>query len=166
MFSEKLKIVPVMNYGNLDAGETLYADSINMANFHKATFILQFIGLGTADTCIWMYSGATDASYSSALPFKYAYGGAATGSANCDKLGAWSSNLSGGIPIAVSPANATYTNSMMVIEVNADDMDIANGEKWLSLGFLDTLTNAAGRVVAFAILEPRYTGNRSASALA
>lgn len=166
MFSEKSKIVPVMNYGNLDAGATLYADSINMKNYHKCTFILQLNSLATADTCIWVYSGAADATYSSTVPFRYAYGGAATGAANCDVLSAWSSNLSGGVPIAVSPANATYTNSMMVIEVDASDMDVANQEEWLALGFLDTLTNAAGRVTAFAILEPRYTANRSATALA
>jgi hypothetical protein len=45
-------------------------------------------------------------------------------------------------------------------------MDIANGEEWLTLTFPDTATNATGNLSVVAILEPRYTGNLSLTALA
>lgn len=161
MLAEKKKIVPVANYMDISPA-TAYTDCINMKNFHKATFIIQVGTLGGADSHIWVYSGATDAAYTSTLPFKYAFGGAATGTADCDKLSAWTS--ADGVT-AVHLTNATYSDYMMVIEVNADDMDIANQEEWLSVGFLDTDTGCTGRVTIIAILEPRYTSNRSVSAL-
>lgn len=59
---------------------------------------------------------------------------------------------------------ATYQNKMLVVEVDATDMDVANGEEWLTLSL--SAAADAGILHAVAILEPRYTKNRSASALA
>lgn len=165
MLAEKYKIVPVANELAMDPA-TSYTDSIKMSNFHKATFILKFSAIGGADSHLWAYSGAADSTYTSALPFRYAFGGAAVGSALCDVLSAWTSNLSAGSPAAVHITNATYSNYMMVVEVDAADMDMANQEEWLALGFLDTDGGATGNVTVIAILEPRYTANRSATALA
>jgi hypothetical protein len=165
MLSEKFKIVPVANYLDISPA-TAYTDSIKMSNFHRATFILQIATLGGADSHLWAYSGAADATYTSALPFKYAFGGAAAGSASCDVLAAWTSNLSSGTPAAVHLTNATYSDYMMIVEVDAADMDMANQEEWLALGFLDTDGGATGNVTVIAVLEPRYTANRSATALA
>ena len=44
-------------------------------------------------------------------------------------------------------------------------MDVANGEEWLTLDFTDP-GGATGQAIVIAILEPRYTGNQSATALA
>ena len=164
MLAERMKIVPVANELAMDPA-TSYTDSINMKNYHHATFILKFSAIGGADSHLWAYSGAADATYTSALPFKYAFGGAAIGSASCDVLAAWTSNLSGGVPAAVHITNATYSNYMMVVEIDAADMDMANQEEWLALGFLDTDGSATGNVTVIAVLEPRYTKNRSATAL-
>lgn len=166
MFAEKFKIVPVANALDISAA-TAYTDSIKMSNFHKATFIIQLDAtIAGADSHLWAYSGAADATYTSPLPFKYAFGGAATGTALCDVLSAWTSNLSSGTPAAVHITFGTYPNYMMIVEVDAADMDMANQEEWLALGFLDTDTGCLGTVVVTAILEPRYTANRSATALA
>ncbi len=165
MLAERKKIVPVANYLDISPAAA-YTDGINMKNFHKATFIIQLGTLAGNDSHLWAYSGATEGAYSSALPFQYAFGGAAVGSALCDVLSAWSSNLSAGIPAAVHITNGTYDDYMMIVEVDAADMDITNQEEWLALGFLDTDGGATGNATVFAILEPRYTENRSATALA
>lgn len=162
---ERFKIVPVANYLDISPA-TAYTDSINMKNYHKATFIFQVATLGGADSHIWAYSGTADATYTSALPFKYTFGGAATGSASCDVLAADSSNLSSGVPAALHLTNATYSDYMLIIEVDAADMDMANQEEWLAIGFLDTDTGCTGNITGVAILEPRFTANRSATALA
>jgi hypothetical protein len=43
-------------------------------------------------------------------------------------------------------------------------MDVANGEEWLTASLSDAAD--AGIAYAFAILEPRYTSNRSETCLA
>jgi hypothetical protein len=161
---EKFKIVPVAN--EIDISGTVYTDSINMKNYHRATFILQIGTLAVADSHIWAYSGTADSTYTSTLPAKYAFGGAAYGSASCDVLSADSSNLSAGVPAAIHLTNGTYSDFMMIIEVESADMDMANQEEWLALKFINTDGGATGNVSGIAILEPRYTANRSATALA
>lgn len=157
MLSQQKKIVPVANELAMDPAAS-YTDGINMKNYHKATFICKFSAIGGADSHVWVYSGAAEAAYSSALEYQYAFGGAAIGSANCDVLAAFAANPGGSTPTALHITNATYSNYMLIIEVNAAKMDIANGEEWLSLGFLDTDGGATGNVTVIAILEPRFQG--------
>jgi hypothetical protein len=85
MDQKNYKPVPVLSSGDLSAGATLAGDSINMAKCHSARFIVIFHALGGAATYVKLYSGATAAAATSALTFRYAFGGAATGSANADK---------------------------------------------------------------------------------
>lgn len=154
-FPERYKVVPVMASDDINAG--VDADSINMKNYHKATFILLF-GTLNGDAVLTVNSGATDGAKTSALTFHYALGGATVGSADCDVLAADATASS------LTLTAATYTDKMLIIEVDAADMDTANDEEWLTL----SLSNAAnsGTCDAIAILEPRYAGNRSESALA
>ena len=148
--AQRLKIIPVGDYEDINAD---YAcDSINMKNFHKAMFVVLIHATAVSACYIKLYSGATDASLDSALTFRYAFGGAAQGSANCDVLG------TEGTSANLSFAATTKDNYMLIIEINAADMDVANGEEWLTLKFLDTDTGLTGRVSVVAILEPRYAG--------
>lgn len=156
---EEKKIVPVLSDGDLAAGASLSCDSINMEGFHRATFIVNYQTIGGAANYVLLYSGATDGALTSALTFNYAFGGAATGAANADVLAANATSAN------LSVAHATYDNYMLVVEVDASDMDIANNENWLTLTFADTDTGATGNVSVVAILEPRYTNNLSGSAL-
>jgi hypothetical protein len=55
---------------------------------------------------------------------------------------------------------------MLVIDVLASEMDMANGEEWLTLTFADTDTGATGNVSVVAVLEPRYGQGQSTTALA
>ena len=163
--TQDLKIVPVLRYQDLTGGADMYTDSINMKNYHRATFIIQWHALGVADIHLWAYSGTADATYDSTLPFKYAFGGGQAGAASCDVLTDWTSNLSTGTPAVVHILNGTYDNFIMVVQVDASDMDIANQEEWLALDLADTDTNATGNVTIIAILEPRYKEAMSATAL-
>jgi hypothetical protein len=158
--AEKYKIVPVASDMDVSASATNPCDSINMKNYHHATFIINLQTLGGADLYCKVYSGATDAALTSALTFHYAFGSAATLSATADVLAADSTSAN------LTIAHATYDNYMLIVEVDASDMDVANGEEWLTLSFPDTDTGATGNLSAVAILEPRYTGNLSATALA
>lgn len=166
MFPEKYKIVPVLSDGDLNAGASLSCDSINMKNYHDATFIVGFQTIGVAATYVLLYSGATDAALTSALTFRYAFGGAATGTAvagstaSSDVLAAWATSAN------LSVAHATYDNYMLIIHILATEMDLANNEDWLTLTFADTDTGATGNVQVHAVLTPRYACSRSETALA
>lgn len=153
--AENMKIVPLLNSADTGAGVSM--DSINMKGFHHASIIITF-GAIVGDAVLTVNSGATDAALTSALTFNHALGGAAIGSANCDVLAANAESA------ALTLTAATYQNKMLVIEVDASDMDVDNEENWLTAAISSAATSAI--VHAVAILEPRYTGNRSVSALA
>jgi len=158
MLTENFKIVPCGVDVDINSAADNKADSINMAKYHKCTFIIQYEDMGTADHIVKVFSGATDAALDSAVTFNYAFGSAAQGSANCDVLTAWASSA------ALTVAHGTYDNFMLIVEVDAAAMDTANGEEWLTLDFNDP-GNATGRAIVFAVLQPRYSGNLSPSAL-
>lgn len=156
--AERFKIVPVLSDQDLNAGATMPGDSIYMRNYHHCTFLVNYQTIGGAANYVKVYSGATDGATTTALTFNYAFGGAAAGSASCDVLAAWSTSAN------LSVAHATYDNYLLVIEVSAASMGA--GHKWLTIQFEDTDTGATGNVAVIAVLQPRYTNNRSLTALA
>jgi hypothetical protein len=158
--AEEKKIVPLLNTEDYVAGVS--ADSINMKGFHRCTFICTF-GTIAGDALLTVASGATDGTADSALTFHYAWATADTGTYTnattaADILAADATSAS------LTVTGTAYDDRMLIVEVDASDMDIANGENWLTL----SLSNAASEGVLHivAILEPRYTGNISGSALA
>ena len=157
--AETMKIVPIFNDVNLDTLAQSVGDSINMSKYHHCTFVVNFQTLATDATYIIVYSGATDAALTSALTFRYAYGGATIGSASCDVLSAASTSAN------LEIDQATYPNHMVIIEVDASVMDLDNNEEWLTFTFNDTDTGSSGNASVYAILTPRYKGDRSLSAL-
>lgn len=157
---ESQKIVPLLTSANI--GATTDFDSINMANFHRATIVVT-CGACTGDVTFSANVGATEDAKTTAVTFRYALGGAAIGTAvagstaSCDVLGATAETT------ALAPTVAiTCTTKMVVIELEASKIAaVAAGQPWLTI----TAAATAGIVHAVAILEPRYTGNRSATAL-
>jgi len=156
MFSEKLKIVPILNSANVSTGTD--CDSINMANYHRATLIFTF-GAVTTDITITPTCGATEAAKTTAVPLQYAKGGAAIGTAvlgsasSCDVLAAWTAHASAASITAAS-------NLMAVVEISASAM--AASKPWLTV---TVAAGSSGICHCVAVLEPRYTGNRSVTAL-
>ena len=159
--AERVKMVPVASNYDLTTHDTLMTlDSINMKNYHHCTYLVQFADIGTASPLVYVYSGTTDGALTSALTFYYAFGGATILTANCDVLAAWAT--SAGLTIT----HGTYDNYLLVIEVPATIMDLANNEEWLTMNLTDPTTGCTGNVTVTAILQPRYKSNVSPTALA
>ena len=152
--AENLKVVPVLALDTIGSGGD--ANSINMARYHHCTFVMT-CGTLSGDGVLTINSGATDGAKTSALTFNYAVGGAAIGSADCDVLAADTAVAT------LTMVAATYTDKMILFEVDASAMDLANDENWLTLSLSNAGTSGAMDVVA--ILEPRYSSDRSVSAL-
>ncbi len=153
--AEEKKIVPVLY--TADYGSGVDFDSINMKNYLRCTFVIGF-GAIAGDAVLTINSGATNGAKTSALTFHYAWGSAARGSANCDVLAATSTSA------ALTLTGTAYDNYMLVAEVDASEMDVSNNEAWLTAAISSAGTS--GIAFAFAILEPRYTGAQSGTALA
>lgn len=158
--AEEKKIVPVL--ASEDTGAGVSADSINMKGYHRCTFIITMATI-VGDAVLTVASGATAGAATSALTFHYAFGNADIGTytdANtaADILGADATSA------ALTITGTAYDDRMLIVEVDASDMDVANDENWLTLAISSAGTSAFMHIVA--ILEPRYTGNVSGSALA
>lgn len=146
--------------GDLNAGATLSCDSINMKNFHRARFIVNYQTIGGAANYVLLYSGATDGALTSALTFRYGFGSAAAAAASSDVVGTWSTSAN------LSVAHGTYDNYMLIIDIEASEMDITNAEEWLTLVFADTDTGATGNVSVTVVLEPRYANRQAVTCFA
>ena len=158
--AEKLKIVPVANNYDLSTHDTLMTlDSINMKNFHHCTFLVQWHTLAGNSVVFYVYSGASNGALTSALTFNYAFGSATILGANSDVLSAWSTSA------ALTITHGTYDGYLMVVEVPATLMDLANSEEWLTINLTDPGTGATGNVTVTALLQPRYSSNQSATCL-
>lgn len=163
--AEDKKIVLVASALNLATGATQVTKGINMKHAHRCTFLIDVGTMGGANSTLKAYSGAADGTLSSAIAFKYAYG-----ASSC----LWGTIASGADVLAAETAvtaatglaivQATYLNFMLIVEVEATMMDVANSENWLMLEFTDA-GGATGLVSIFAVLDPRYTGNLSATVL-
>jgi len=141
---------------NTGAGVSL--ESVNMKNYHRMTLVFTN-GVTSGSAVLKIYSGAADAGTSSAVDFSYAYGGGAIAAASADYLSATTAvTAASGLALA----SATFSSKMMVFEINASAMNIANGEEWLTP--VISSAGTSGITHAVAILEPRYTNNRSLSA--
>jgi len=154
MLAEKAKIVPVAI--TVDAQGGVDFDSIDMSRFSKCTFVVLLGNAG--NTTLLTSIGATEGAKTATVDHTYAAGGAAIGTAvagstaSCDVLAAWAAAASGTV-------TANWSNLMVVAEVKASQM---GAYRWLT-GTITT-TNAVA-CTAVAILTPRYTGNRSVTAL-
>jgi len=155
MLAENYKIVPVL-VDDGDFGATIDLDSIDMSNYHKATFIYSF-GAVTGNVTFSFNSGIAEGTKTNAVACKAALGGAAIGTAvagstaSCDVLGVWQA-------IATTLA-ITCTTKMVVVEVSAAAM--TSGDDWLT----GTIAATAGICHCVAILEPRYGSSRIGTCL-
>lgn len=144
---KRFKIIPLLKSTDFTGG--VDGDSINMGKGTRCTFVITFGTITGNGGVLKVYSGATNASKDSALTFKYAYGSAAMGSASADVLGTT-------VEAATLTLTATtFTNMLLVIEVDAAQMDTANNEEWLTLEIAAGATNGIAHGIA--IVEPRYS---------
>ena len=169
--AEDYKVVLVTSNLDYNTGAIATTKGINMKNYHRCTYLIDIGTLGVADVTIKAYSGIADMSLTSALAFKYAYGGSTalwaaagtTPAAGADVLAAEVVTVAA---TGLVVTQVTYANYLLIIEIDASIMDLAAAtpEPWLSLSI--TCGAATGLASVFAILEPRYSGNLSVTALA
>lgn len=165
MFSaDEFKIIPVAK--EIDLSSTVYTDNLYCKDLvGKVTFVFNLNTLGGASSVLSVMGAAADATYTSAVRFKYAFGGAALGTAtagsatSCDVLTAWTSATS------LTLTYGTYTNFMLVVEVDLADMDASLDHDWLACKFLTT-SGVTGNVSGFAIGKHRYQGQGCSTVLA
>ena len=87
-------------------------DSINMGLLHALTFAIQF-GALTGDAILKLFSGATEATKTTAEKFRYTLGSAAQGAANADKFAAWTTGVT-----SLTLTAATYQNKLLLAEID------------------------------------------------
>ena len=162
--SECMKIVPVAK--EIDLSGTVYTDSIYMKDVvGNVCFVFILNTLGGASSVLTVNSGVSDAACTTAMRFNYAFGGAALGTAtagsttSCDVLGAWTSATT------LTLTYGTYTNFMLVVEVDPQDMNLDLDHDWLTCKFTTT-TSVTGTVSGVAVTGYRFPGNRSDTVLA
>ena len=156
--AETHKIVPMGQALDMSAA-TVVTESVNCKNLHHATIIFSFDALGTDHCLLTVHSGTSDASLDSTLTFRYAFGGGAILAANSDVLAATATSAS------LDVDETAYTDHMLVVDLDMSEMDIANGESWLTCKFTDS-GSATGLVSVIGIFETRYGSNRSATVTA
>ncbi len=145
ILGKKIHCVPVINSADINAG--VDGDSINCGKVQgRVLFILMF-GTLVGDAVLTVYSGATNGAKTSALYFKYALGSAAVGSASSDILGTEAEVAT------LTLTAATYTDKMLLVEVDVHKMDMQNDEEWMTI----SLSNAAdsGICHCVAVTEPK-----------
>jgi hypothetical protein len=164
MISEKMKFVPVAKA--IDISGTVYTDNIyckDLVGKVCFAFILNTLGGGSATLTVT--SAASDAAYTTPIRFNYAFGGAAMGTAtagsatSCDVLADYTSAAS------LVLTYGTYSNYMLIVEVDLADMDASLDHDWLACKFT-TDTSVTGTVSGFAICNYRYPGSNSDTVLA
>ena len=154
MLAENYKLVPIMNSANFGAGE--YSNSINMKNYHKATFLVSLGAVAGANLVLQVYSGAADATYTTAMTFRYAHSTVLIGTAGCDVLADWTVAATTGWAIA----DASHDSFFAVIEIDAAEMTA--GHSWLTV-YPNGGTSGIAHIIA--VLAPRYGNNQSVTAL-
>lgn len=150
---ETKKFVPLLRSADINAG--VDSDSVDMSQFHHATFLCSFGACaGAAGPIIKLYEGATHGVKTTALTFNYRYGSAATKSATADVYTTPATSA------ALQIATATLASRLLIIEIEASAMAL----RYLTLEI--GAEADSGVLHIDAILTPRYKSDTIATAIA
>jgi len=160
-FSQSHGIVPIIipladNYNTIVAAE----ESIDMALYNHATFLFLFSTTMAGEAgVLTMGAGNTRGLATAAVTFTYRFGTAAVLLAGSDVL------ITPATSVALTMTTALAQSKVLVVEVDADDMWIANVQyQYLTPAYDDAGT--AGIFSCVAVLsEPRYARNVMPTAL-
>ena len=154
--AERFKVMPLLATANI--GGSVDCDSVCMEDIQKIMFIISN-GIAGGNVTFSVNSGVTDGAKTNAVPFQYAMGGAAIGTAvagsvaSADVLGAsaWANN-----------GSVVLTCSTLMVIIEVDPADMTPGDLWLTL----TLACASGIAHVNAVAQTRYKANQSITELA
>jgi hypothetical protein len=155
-FCEVYKKVPLLASANINAG--VDSDSINMTNYHGASFDIVFgpSYAGANGAIIKVYSGASVGAKTTAMTFPYRYTSAAIKAASGDVMTAEATSA------ALQIATATMVSRLLTIDIDASKMTL--NHQWLTIEI--GAEADAGEMTIMAHLVPRYafTGTETATA--
>lgn len=160
VFSEISKVVNVSGPANHASATGFTTDIVNMENYKKCTFILASGASATNTPKITVYSGVSDSSSTTAIPFKYRTQVKASDAVNA----------SGDVPSALTDATTTgfeittqKTGGVYIIEVDAAGVaagttaGAATNYDHVALTITDGSASATQYYGIIAVLsEPRY----------
>ena len=155
-FAGKEHLIPLTAQGE-SATSSLDLDSFKMTQYEVATICILFAASLTGDNVLTVNGGASAGTKTAAATFTYALTSAAPKNATADVLAADSTSSS------LTLTAATYQGKVLVIQVDAQDMNISNTTyDWVTVNLDGTASTAT--VTAWAILtEPRYADDVSAT---
>lgn len=164
MISEEKKIVPVAL--EIDLSGTVYTHSINCKDLvGKVCFVFALNSLAGASSTFTVTSATADNTYTNAIRFNYAFGGAAIGTATAGSATSADVLTDYTSASTLTLTYGTYADFMLIVEVDLADMVSSSDDDWLACVFTTT-SSVTGTVTGFAICEPRYPGSNSATVLA
>jgi hypothetical protein len=117
-----------------------------MKGAKQAAILVMFGPSLSGNPVLTLYSGAADGEKTTAVTFKYRYGGAATASASADVLSAKATSA------ALTCTGTTFVSRLLVIEVDA--AALTDGHDWLTLQV--GAEGSAGEFAAVAVLDSDY----------
>lgn len=148
-FSERLKIFAATESADVTTNG-VDGQSIHMGRVHAAAFLINF-GAITSDDVLKFYVGATDATKTTAIAFRYRLAAADTKAALSDTFGAFTAVASTGLTLTA----ATFDHRLVIVEF--DSQEIPDATPWLTL---ETAGSAsASNISVVVIAEPRHSGN-------
>lgn len=151
IFSQENQLVHI---GLTEDGTTsLDLDSFKMNQYNHACIVISHSASLTSDNVLTVNAGAGQGEKTYAMDFKYRYGGAAQGSANCD---VYSALVLTTLNYLVLTA-ATFQGRLLLIEIDAAEMQNAGTQyDWITVNF-DGTASGTCTINAFVVLsQPRY----------
>jgi hypothetical protein len=147
--SERLKFVALTESADVTTAG-VDTQSVHMGYYHEFAFLLNF-GSVTADDVLKVYVGASNATKTTAIAYKYRLAAADTGAASSDTLGAFTAATSSGITLTA----ATYDHKLLVVEIDAQA--IADDTPWVTLEIAGSATTQNISIVG--VGTPRFASN-------
>jgi hypothetical protein len=149
---QMISVIEAKDYGSVGVD----GDSINMALLRRIAFQFLF-GAITGNSILKFYAGATAGAKTTALAFKYRFGGGDFKAASADILGAETDVASTGLTLTA----ATFDHRQVTVEF--EDVDMPNGKPWLTAEIDSTasvMLAACGGIGA-----PRFAGQTPPTAI-
>lgn len=148
-FSERYKIFAATESADVTTNG-VDGQSIHMGKVHSVAFLINF-GAITADDVLKFYVGASDATKTTAVAFRYRLAGADTKAAGSDSQGAFTAVASTGLTLTA----ATFDHKLVIVEF--DSQEIPDATPWLTL---ETAGSASASNISVVVLaEPRFASN-------
>lgn len=131
-------------------------DSVHMGRLHSLSVAIA-MGAITGNSILIVYTGATEGAKTTAIAFKYRFGGGDFKAASADILGDATAVASTGLTMVA----ATFDHRMTVIEIDADN--VTDGQPWVTVSVDTTATVFLCGAVGVGL--PRHKSHTSLTAI-